>query len=97
MDVPAACVQARRHAVCPDIEMRFFRLFSIWSRRRWSSLLRGPRPAVDPPQPPRVPTKPVVLVIPPVDPDISIGEQEETAPMPFYTSPEFRDEKAGRR
>jgi len=78
--------------------MRFFRIFSIWSRRRLSSLWRTPPlPVAEPTAPRRVASRPVVLVIEPVDPDIYLGEQEETEPMPFYTSPPARDEKSGRR
>jgi hypothetical protein len=40
---------------------------------------------------------PVVLAIEPIDPDRPVIEQEETEPMPFYTSPLERDEKVKRR
>ena len=40
---------------------------------------------------------PVVLAIEPIDPNRPIIEQDETEPMPFYTSPLERDEKAKRR
>jgi hypothetical protein len=61
-------------------------------------LLEPLRDAARPQQPPsRKPSGPVVLAIEPVDPDRSVVEQDETEPMPFYTSAHERDEKAGRR
>ena len=40
---------------------------------------------------------PVVLAIDPIDPNRPVIEQDETEPMPFYTSPLERDEKVKRR